>query len=78
MGEIADYYVDKIIFGYPGRRPKNSLSATCKYCGMTGLKWRAEANGWRLFENERIEHNRLKEHNCRHQPATVDDFEDYS
>lgn len=48
-----------------GARPVNHWTATCKRCGMTGLRWRAESDGWRLFENERIEHNRLKPHVCQ-------------
>lgn len=83
MGEMADFYIDQMFDAYPtwslfgtsGRRPKNPWSATCKHCGVTGLKWRAEANGWRLYENERDERNRLKEHNCRNVPATADEFE---
>ena len=81
MGEYADEEIDRAIFGVHDfgayRRPsRNNWSATCSRCGMTGLKWRAEAEGWRLFEDERIEHNRLKPHVCSEQGDPADDFED--
>jgi len=63
---------DSIIYGR--RKPRNAWPAVCKRCGMHGLKWRiVDGGGWRLFENERIEHNRLKEHACEVDAA--DDFE---
>ncbi|VWC95407.1 hypothetical protein BLA39750_02187 [Burkholderia lata] len=71
MGEIADDHVEAMLAGGMFRfaRPRNQWCATCKICGKQGLKWRAEDDGWRLFENERVEHNRLKPHLCGQQSA---------
>ena len=77
MGEYADYSVDQNhdwFCGRPARRFKKTY--TCKHCGKSGLKWRWMEDGWQLFEQERGEHNRCLEHNCR--GASVDDFEDVS
>lgn len=82
MGEYADEEIDRAIFADRGGGGRSCRSwgdrwnATCNRCGMTGLKWRAEAEGWRLFENERIEHNRLKPHVCGEQGDPADDFDD--
>lgn len=46
---------------------------TCDRCGADGLKWRLnDAGDWRLYEDERIEGNRKKLHECN--PACADDF----
>lgn len=75
MGEIADDHIDQMLFGghYPFARPRNKWNVTCNRCGTPGLKWRADENGWRLFEDERGEHNRLKLHECN--PVTEDEFD---
>lgn len=54
-------------------RAVSKRTAACKRCGKAGLKWRWLSDGWRLYENERGEHNRLKEHRCFGNAA--DDFE---
>lgn len=59
---------DRIINGRPFKAPRNPWTAVCKRCGRSGLKWRLDA----LYENERVEHNRLKRHDCL---TTADDFE---
>jgi hypothetical protein len=68
MGEIADEHIDRMLGDgeYPFRLPRvvNKWSANCRRCGASGLKWRPEETGWVLFENERVEHNRLKKHEC--------------
>lgn len=51
-------------FGYPVQSLMPRAAPTCKRCGMRDLKWRWMDCGWRLYENERVEYNRLKEHNC--------------
>jgi hypothetical protein len=74
MGEYADYLIDQMIDnGSYFRARRNTWCVTCKNCGMAGLKWREESEGWRLFENERVEHNRLKQHVCN--PPSEDDFD---
>jgi hypothetical protein len=40
---------------------------------MRNLKWRETDAGWRLFEDERVEHNRLKMHTCNTSPPITDD-----
>jgi hypothetical protein len=73
MGEYADEAIDDLIFGRgPGRPYRSQWRHTCKRCGATGLKWRCDEDGWRLYENERVEHNRLKRHVCH---EVADDFE---
>ena len=75
MGEIADDHIDRMLWG-PGRpltRARNRRNVICDRCGARGLKWRETDAGWRLFENERIEHNRLKLHECN--PPSEDDFD---
>lgn len=48
----------------------------CKKCGRGGLKRRPVGNGrWALFENEKVEHNRLKRHDCQDAGDPLDDFE---
>ena len=54
------------------RRPR--FNATCKRCGMSGLKWRLEGDNWRLFEDERIDHNRLKPHVCKLMEDEIEDL----
>lgn len=66
MGDLAEFYV-----GDDWWEPKHT-PPTCRHCGKRGLKWRLTDNGWRLFENTRIEHNRKKQHVCN--DATADDF----
>lgn len=78
MGEIADDHVDRMLSDdYYYLSPRTHRTAqfdrTCERCGKTGLKWRADADGWRLYENERVEHNRLKRHECN--PPSEDDFD---
>jgi hypothetical protein len=72
MGEHADEAIDRMIFG-TRRKPTNRWAVICTRCGMAGLKWRADGDGWRLYENEKIEHNRLKPHICN--AASLDDFD---
>lgn len=60
-----------------GTPRRSQFHVTCKECGMSGLRWRAESEGWRLFENERVEHNRLKLHNCRALPSAEEAMEDF-
>ncbi|WP_186058670.1 hypothetical protein [Burkholderia gladioli] len=82
MGEIADDHLDRMFDrmfddedSFFGRRPRrgSGFDRTCERCGKYGLKWRADADGWRLYENERVEHNRLKRHECN--PPSEDDFD---
>lgn len=79
MGEMADFYINQALeagenpFGSPY---KNKWSESCKKCGQGGLKWRETDAGWRLFENERVEHNRLKEHVCLQDQPNPEGFED--
>ncbi|WP_186262230.1 hypothetical protein [Burkholderia gladioli] len=78
MGEIADDHVDRMLSdGYYYFSPRihrtTQFDRTCERCGKTGLKWRADDDGWRLYENERVEHNRLKRHECN--PPSEDDFD---
>lgn len=53
----------------------------CKKCGRGDLKARPldsdnPSGPWALFENERVEHNRLKRHDCQGKFADpADDFE---
>jgi hypothetical protein len=53
---------------------KSKFNTTCKHCGMAGLKWRNTDEGWRLFEDERIEHNRLKPHVCVRLEDEIEDL----
>ena len=78
MGEYAEMDLERMIDELPFRHhaPRSKWTATCSRCGMAGLKWRPEAEGWRLFEDERVEHNRLKPHVCGEQGDPADDFED--
>ncbi|QKM47753.1 hypothetical protein [Burkholderia glumae] len=73
MGEYADEYIDRLLFGRGHTRRTTQFDRTCERCGKTGLKWRADEDGWRLYENERVEHNRLKRHECN--PPSEDDFD---
>lgn len=82
MGEMADYYIELMEEGGRyfasgrGRHPSPKIT-TCDRCGATGLKWHPnDAGDWRLYEDVRIEGNRLKQHECN--PASADDFEDLS
>jgi len=69
-----DDHEDRIIFG-GYRSHRSAFRITCKRCGAEGLKWRLTDEGdWRLFEDERVEHNRLKEHHCVE--LENNDFED--
>ena len=71
MGETTFYFDEISDF----RQPPDKWTAACKRCGEDGLKWRLTDDGnWALFENERIEHNRLKPHNCRSE-CSADDFD---
>jgi hypothetical protein len=79
MGEYADYEVDRMLgegafpnFGR-GRRRVQPRTACCSRCGSTDVKWRETDQGWRLFDLERGEHNRMYEHECT--PPDADDFE---
>jgi hypothetical protein len=65
---------DRIIYG-ARRRPRNTWTATCKRCGMTGLKWRDDGDQWRLYENKRMQYNRLKPHVCNGSGDVADDFD---
>jgi len=75
MGEIADDHIDRMLQEghFPFRRPRTKWIVTFSQCGASGLKWRETDAGWRLFENERVEHNRLKPHECN--PPSEDDFD---
>lgn len=42
MGEMADYYDDRI-------GPVDD-SVECRYCGETGLEWSHEGGRWRLVD----------------------------
>lgn len=55
---------------------KSKFTTKCKHCGMEGLKWRQEGDGWRLFENERVESNKLKMHVCRIDEDMPQDLEE--
>ncbi len=59
---------DDIVFGRC-RLVRDPWGAVCRKCGQGGLKYRP---GEGLFENERVEHNRLKRHDCQ---TSADDFE---
>ncbi|MEC5161691.1 MULTISPECIES: hypothetical protein [unclassified Janthinobacterium] len=58
---------DRIVYGI--RRKPAQWQAVCKRCGTGGLKWRDD----RFYEDERAEHNRLKEHHCA---GALDDFDE--
>ena len=83
MGSMADYYIELGMnqgWNPVGRdRPfvrSNKHDVTCKKCGAKDLKWRAEEGRWRLYENERTDHNRLLEHQCSR--ASASDFDEVS
>lgn len=75
---FGDNYEEEYSYGY-GHTPgyDRTHAITCDRCGAENLKWRLnDAGDWRLYENERIEGNRKKQHECN--PASADDFEDLS
>lgn len=72
MGDLAHDAVYTNHDWYGGKPRRETYS--CKHCGKKGLKWRWMEDGWRLYEQERGEHNRSVEHNCR--VASADDFEE--
>lgn len=82
MGDYADDLLDRAIadgsfgfFCHRGRRP-NTFSATCKYCGTPDLRWRTNDQGqWRLYEDRRVEHNKLAEHICPQDQPNPEGFE---
>lgn len=85
MGDIADDLIARGMdegWGFVCRRgshyrPRNEWNVTCKHCDMPNLKWRLEDGGrWQLFENERVEHNRLKPHVCPQDKPDPEGFED--
>ncbi len=51
-------------------KPRDPWQAVCKKCGQGELKY---CHGEGLFENARVEHNRLKKHDCQ---TTANDFEE--
>lgn len=85
MGEMADFYINQALDAgespFGGRRSRqvyrDPWCETCKHCGKYGLKWRLTNQGqWQLYENTRVEHNRLKEHVCPQNQPTAEGFED--
>lgn len=86
MGEMANLYIAQEMdaFGWNphgqarySSKPKNKFCNTCNRCGTTRLKWRTNSAGkWQLYENERVEHNRLKEHVCAQDIPTTEGFDD--
>ncbi len=81
MGEMADFYIERMQYAYPNWSPVGNVRRTaptvCRYCGSEAVKWRAEGGGWRLYNTE-LEHpgNRMTPHDCL--AASADDFEDVS
>ena len=61
---MAIYLMGKLVVSNVAPRAAPRAAPTCERCGMRDLKWRWMDCGWRLYENERVEYNRLKEHNC--------------
>ncbi len=56
---------------------RDPFCRVCVRCGMPRLKWRVGDDGkWALYENERIEHNRLKPHVCAQDIPTTEGFDD--
>ena len=74
---MQEAYPDWMPVGDPYRprvlRNRQAWHAACKRCGKTGLKWKAEVEGWRLYENQRGDRNQLLKHECN--KANDDDFE---
>jgi hypothetical protein len=49
---------------------------TCKKCGATNLKWRAEGGRWVLVENERVQPGNYKpEHLCPTKDNNLEGFD---
>jgi hypothetical protein len=78
MADIADYLVEQMLdegHFYGAKRRAREGTLVCRRCGRE-VGWRETADGWRLFDVERREHNRRYAHECT--PPTADDFEDLS
>jgi hypothetical protein len=61
VGEIADYYSERLWEAEFYGRGDNSRPASCKNCGETGLLWQQVGNRWQLF---RLRGLTLKPHFC--------------
>jgi hypothetical protein len=73
-GDAYDDYCDSMddyAFGFPSYE-ENRDNRRCRYCEEGDLHWEETNNGWRLFDDEGDMHD------CRQQPASIDDFEDVS
>lgn len=65
----ADREIDYLLFGNGGRASRQKF-LSCKGCGSIDVYWSETVNGWRL-----INMDTGLVHNCRHEPASSDDFE---
>lgn len=62
MGEMADFYIDRMMDAFPSWSPVGTLRepTRCKHCGATGLKWFQTERGWRLVAE--LDHTQV--HSC--------------
>ena len=68
MGEYADEYLDRILFGGGRRRRFRPTGRTCERCGRSDLIWHEDPDGWRLYED-----GQMRRHECN--PPSEDDFD---